>query len=107
MVDACRRRLPDRRESETFSLQCAGLAYIATISRFDDGRLGEIFLTNHKSGSHADTAARDSAIVCSIALQFGADIEVIRKALCRDGRGNASGPLGVALDILATEEHAP
>ena len=77
------------------------MAYIATVSRFDDGRLGEIFLTNHKSGSSVDTAARDSAIVTSIALQFGADVEVIRKALCRDARGGANGPLGVARDMLA------
>jgi hypothetical protein len=96
-----RRRLPDRRPSETFSLQCGGLPYIATVSPFSDGTIGEIFLTNHKSGSDTDTAARDSAIVCSIALQFGADIETIRKALCRDARGNASGPLGAALDKLA------
>ena len=40
-------------------------------------------------------------IICCIALQFGADVETIRKALCRDARGNANGPLGVALDILA------
>jgi hypothetical protein len=98
-----RRRLPDRRASETFNLRCGGLPYVATISRFDDGRIGEIFLSNHKSGSDTDTAARDSAIVCSIALQFGADPEIIRKALCRDGRGNASGPLGVALDMLAVQ----
>lgn len=103
MTEAVRRRLPDRRGSETFSLQCAGLAYTATISRFDDGRLGEIFLTNHKAGSYADTNARDSAIAASIALQFGADIETIRKALCRDVRGNASGPLGAALDMLAAQ----
>ena len=106
-MTAKRRRLPDRRGSETFNLQCAGLAYTATISRFDDGRPGEIFLTNHKAGSYADTNARDSAIACSLALQFGADIETIRKALCRDARGNASGPLGAALDILAAEEHTP
>ena len=99
-----RRRLPDRRGSETFSLQCGGLPYIATISRFGDGRLGELFLSNHKSGSDTDTAARDSAIVCSIALQFGADLETIRRAVCRDMRGNASGPLGVALDMLAAGE---
>ena len=96
-----RTRLPDRRASETFSLECAGLEYIATISRFDDGRLGEIFLTNHKAGSAADTAARDAAITCSLALQFGADLETIRKALCRDGLGKANGPLGVALDLIA------
>src|SRR5690242_10704808 len=103
MTEPARRRLPDRRPSETFSLECGELAYVATISCFDDGRLGEIFLTNHKAGSAADTAARDSAIVCSIALQFGADVEVIRKALCRDARGNASGPLGVALDRIAAD----
>ena len=51
----------------------------------------------------ADTAARDAAIACSIALQFGADMETIRKALCRDSRGNASGPLGVALDVIARD----
>jgi hypothetical protein len=102
-----RQRLRNRRASETFSLECAGLSYIATVSRFDDGRIAEIFLTNHKSNSAADTAARDSAITFSIAVQHGADVETIRKALCRDGRGNASGPLGVALDLLATRERAP
>jgi hypothetical protein len=44
--------------------------------------------------------ARDSAIVCSIALQCGADLETISKALCRDSHGRASGPLGTALDLL-------
>jgi hypothetical protein len=102
-MTAQRERLPNRRASETFAFRCGGMDYTASISRFADGRLAEIFITNHKVGSGADTAARDSAIVCSIALQFGADVETIRKALCRDGRGKASGPLGIALDILAHE----
>ena len=105
-MTAARQRLLDRRPCETFGLECAGLKYTATISRFSDGRIAKIFLTNHKSGSDADTAARDSAIVCSIAFQFGADVGTIRKALCRDARGNASGPLGVALDIIANRECA-
>jgi hypothetical protein len=96
-----RRRLPDRRGSETFEVECGGLIYVATVSHFEDGQLGEIFLTNHKAGSAADTAARDSAITCSIALQFGADIDMIRKALCRDRQGHPSSPLGVALDMIA------
>ena len=65
--------------------------------------VGEIFLNNYKSNSAADTNARDSAIVCSIALQYGADIETIRKALCRDAHGRASGPLGAALDRLSEQ----
>jgi hypothetical protein len=99
-----RLRLKNRRDSETFSLECAGLRYTATVSRFADGRLAEIFLGNHHAGSAADAAARDCAIVCSIALQFGADLETIRKALCRDARGNACAPLGAALDLIAGSE---
>jgi ribonucleoside-diphosphate reductase alpha chain len=75
--------------------------YVATISRFDDGRLAEIFLTNHKTGSDTDAAARDSAVVCSIAIQHGTPVETIRHALLRDGQGCPSSPLGVALDLIA------
>ena len=95
-----RQRLANRRASESFPLTCEGLAYIATISRFPDGRIAEIFLSNHKNGSAADTAARDSAIVCSIAIQSGVPIDTIRRALLRDPRGKASSPLGVALDMI-------
>jgi hypothetical protein len=102
-----RERLPDRRSSETFDVEVSGRRYRCTISRFADGRLGEIFLSNNKAGSDSDTSARDSAIICSLALQFGADVETIRKALCRDGRGNAGGPLGVALDKLTAEGGTP
>lgn len=98
-----RERLPNRRASETFDVEVAGLRYKATVSYFLDGRLAEIFLTNGKAGSDADAAARDSAVVCSIALQYGAPAEVIRHALLRDARGIASSPLGVALDLLAAE----
>ena len=96
-----RERLPNRRASENFTFECAGLTYVATMSRFADGRLGEIFLSNHKSNSAADVNARDAAITFSIAVQHGADPEVIRRALCRDANGRASGPLGVVLDLIA------
>jgi hypothetical protein len=85
-----RAQLPNRRPAETFELTVAGLQYTATVGRFADGRVREIFLTNHKTKSAADSAARGSAIVFSIAVQSGADVESIRKALCRDSRGRAS-----------------
>jgi hypothetical protein len=99
-----RERLPNRRLSETFDFEYAGLAYTATASWFGDGRLAELFLNNHKAGSQADTSAKDAAITLSLALQHGADIETIRKALCRDSHGRASGPLGAALDLLAESD---
>jgi SOS response regulatory protein OraA/RecX len=95
-----RDRLPNRRRSETFNIECSGLAYTATASWFDDSRLAELFLNNHKSNSAADV--RDAAIALSLALQNGADVEVIRKALCCESHGRASGPLGAALDRLVT-----
>ena len=96
-----RERLADRRLSGNFSFEVAGLQYTATVSRFPDGRIGELFLSNHKSNSAADTNARDSAIAFSFAVQHGADPEKIRLALCRDSQGRASGPLAAALDLIA------
>ena len=98
-----RERLPNRRHSQTFSLECAGLHYTASASWFDDGRLGEVFLGNHRADSHADACAKDAAILASIALQFGAPLDVLRKALLRDSQGRPSTPIGVALDLLAKE----
>jgi hypothetical protein len=95
-----RLRLSNRRYSTTFDLEAGGLRYTATVSWFDDGNIGELFLNNHKSNSAADTNARDAAITFSIAVQHGADPDVIRRALCRDSQGKASGPLGAALDLI-------
>ena len=96
-----RDRLPNRRASEVFDLEVGGLKYTASFSGFADGRIGELFLNNHKSNSAADTNARDSAVAFSFAVQHGADAEAIRRALSRDAQGRALGPLGVALDIIA------
>jgi hypothetical protein len=99
-----RTRLANRRPSTTFNYEVAGLRYTATFSRFADGRIGEVFLSTHTADSAADVNARDAAVAFSIAVQHGADPEVIRKALCRDRAGRASGPLGAALDIIAEEQ---
>jgi hypothetical protein len=102
-----RRRLPNRRAAVTFAFNVGTHEYTATAGYFIDGplagKLAEIFLSNSKAGSTLDAAARDSAVLCSLALQHGADIETLRRALMRDSQGAASGPLGVALDLLAQE----
>jgi ribonucleoside-diphosphate reductase alpha chain len=96
-----RERLRNRRLSETFTLELHGLRYVASFSRFDDGRVAEVFLQNHKPASQSDANARDSAIAASLALQFGCPLDVLRRALLRDAHGNASTPLGAALDLIA------
>jgi hypothetical protein len=99
-----RERLPDRQECAGFDIEALGLRFHVTISRFADGRVAEIFITNHKAGSMAGILASDSAALCSIALQYGVPIETLRRALMRDTRGRPSGPLGVVLDSIAEEE---
>jgi hypothetical protein len=95
-----RRKLQNRRDSETFPLEVAGLRYTCTFSKFGSGELAELFLQNSKPSSQSDTNARDSAVAASLALQFGCPLEVLRGALLRDPRGVASSPLGVALDKI-------
>jgi hypothetical protein len=99
-MTAVRERLPNRRASQQLAFVCNDLKYVATVSFFPDGRLSEIFLGNAKAGSHSDSAAKDSAVVCSIALQYGVPLDAIRHALLRDARGVASSPLGAAIDLI-------
>ena len=98
---SARQRLPDRRPSEVFDFEAMSLRFTASISRYPDGRVSELFCDNHKAGSSIGTLVRDSAIIFSFAVQHGADPETIRRALCRDSSGRALGPIGEALDIIA------
>jgi len=98
---AQRDRLPDRRAHALINFTTSdGFRYIAGLGYFEDGRLAEIFLNAEKIGTAIETAARDSAVVASIALQHGVPLETIRHALTRNGNGEASGPLGTLLDLL-------
>ena len=102
-----RLRLPNRRPSTTFNFKC-GRTTTATVSYFPGtDQLAEIFLSNGRAGSDVDAAAKDSAVVASVALQHSVSVDTIRKALLRDPRGVASSPLGVALDILARDRGLP
>ena len=98
-----RQRLPNRRASTFFDFASMDMRFTASISRDADGNVAELFVDNHKAGSAVGTLVRDAAIILSFALQHGADLDAIRRALGRDSSGRALGPLGVALDILAGE----
>jgi hypothetical protein len=92
---ANRERLPNRRAAEMFDFEHGGRKWSATVGRFANGEVAEIFLNADKDSALA-TLAQESAIVVSIALQFGAPIDVVRHAL--DGRD--VGPLARALELI-------
>ena len=96
-MSAERRKLPWRRELTVFEFDHEGVDYVAHVGAL------EIFLRGGKVGCAIETAARDLAIVTSLALQHGTPLEAIRHALtkCEDGKG--AGPLGRLLDLIAEE----
>jgi ribonucleoside-diphosphate reductase alpha chain len=102
-----RERLPNRRASELFEVWAHNLPFTVSASKYSDGRLAEIFITNHRAGSAAGILASDAAIAASLALQFGCPVDVLRRALSRDSQGRATSPLGVALDRIAAPEPTP
>jgi hypothetical protein len=95
-----RQRLPNRRPHELINFEHASFRFTVGVGRFDDERLAELFLNCSKAGTPVDVAARDAAIVASLALQHGASTDELRRALTRNGDGSAGGPLAAALDLI-------
>ena len=98
-----RERLPQRRACSTFDVKCGGQQYTCSIGQFADGGLAEVFISAAKLGTDADAMACDSAVLASLLLQHHVPVDLIRRALMRDARGQARTPLGVVLDLLAAE----
>lgn len=95
-----RERLPSRRASLVLTFHHEGVDYAASVSRFADGRVAEIFLDASKPGSPLDTMAKDMATLASIALQHGVPLAHIRAALSQERDGVMRGPLGALLQQL-------
>jgi hypothetical protein len=100
--NAPRRRLPNRRPCETFTFAHNGADFTASIGRYPDGAIGEIFIAAGHANSALDALASDAAIAVSFALQHGADLDVMRAAMKRNPRGEPTSPIGAALDLVGT-----
>ena len=90
-----RETLPNRRGAEAVAFVHGGRRWRVNFARFVDRRLGEVFLDAEREGEIAE-AARESALLASLALQHGCPVETLRHAL--DGR--EIGPLAAAFDAI-------
>ena len=95
-----RERLPNRRACETIAFEHGGAAFTMTAGRYPDGRIGEIFINAAHANSALDALASDAAIALSFALQHGADLAAVKAAMKRNSAGEASSPIGAALDLV-------
>ena len=97
---SARRRLPDRRPTETFVVDHNGHAYEVSIGMFDDGAIAEVFAGGRKIGTEMDALARDAAVLLSISLQFGVPLSTFASALTRNERGEPSSFVGSLIDQI-------
>lgn len=93
--------LPNRRAHETLRFEHWGLAYVVGLGRANNrSPISEVFLNCAKSGTQAETLARDSAVLLSLALQHGVPLATIGHAITRDADGKPSGPIGALVDLM-------
>ena len=101
-----REMLPGRRNNESFDVEfpvMSGRRVIVTVGYMDDWRVGEVFLAVDKqTGTGGDVAARDTAILISLALQHGCPLRTLADATTKTADGTPEGLAGIVLEALAT-----
>jgi hypothetical protein len=105
------RRLPNRRRSESREIVHNGSHRLTlSVGFYDDGRLGECFVTGSKIGSELEATARDSAILVSLLLQSQVDLADIAHSLTINPDAAPASILGTVvramLDLEGEMNHA-
>ncbi len=90
-----RERLPNRRHSETLSMQLDGITYDVTIGCYEDGRVGEVFCHGAKIGSDTQCLLDDACVLLSVLFQHGADPADLLSAM-----GEPPTVIGLVLDAI-------
>jgi hypothetical protein len=99
-----REKLPARRPATRFTFKHEGHTYQGAAGHYENGRIGEVFLTSGKSGTHLQISLHDASIAASIALQRGSTAEELLKACLKDEAGRPAGALGKMFELLVQLE---
>jgi hypothetical protein len=99
-----RQVLPERRYAETFTLNVAmgdyktpfqvSVGYFPPDLAYEVGepppkpQPAEVFIMGPKAGSSVEAVARDASVILSIALQYGAPVEVLQHSITRNARSH-------------------
>ena len=102
-----RNELPMRRFSETFEVPFDTQAdpFIVTVGRYDTGAIGEVFIRAAKRDQLFDHLARDTAVLISKLLQYGARLPDIASSLTRDADGRPQALAGAVIDAIVQAEN--
>jgi hypothetical protein len=95
MSEAQRERLPQRRAVEQVEIAWQGFGFVVGLG------WKEVFISSRaKTGSPVDVAARDIAILMSLALQYGCPVDVMERALTKGADGNPEGLAGEVARLM-------
>jgi hypothetical protein len=95
-----RRRLPNRRAHESRDIEFDGRRFSLGVGLDNTGAPVEVFVSAPRAGSGYAALARDAGILLSLALQSGADLATIRRALTREADGSAASLLAAIADEI-------
>lgn len=101
-----RERLPSRRGAATITVEWRGRPMFLLVSR----RLGrplEIFARAGKPDSDLDMTADDIAVLISLALQHGVELDAIRHSLGRLPDGSPASIAGAVVNAAIEIEKTP
>lgn len=98
-----REQLPTRRASETVTLTHEGFTFHLSTGFYPDGNAGEAFIHAHgrNVNSMLTNILQDTAIIVSLARQYGVPIAKMREGVLRDEHGSATTIIGCALDAIS------
>jgi ribonucleoside-diphosphate reductase alpha chain len=91
---AVRRLLPQRRKSQTYKFHLADLKGFFTVSEYEDGTLGELFINVSKQGSTLSGLMDAFGISVSHGLQYGVPLKTYVRAFM----GTSYAPSGITDD---------
>lgn len=91
---AVRRMLPQRRKSQTYKFHLADLKGFFTVSEYEDGTLGELFINVSKQGSTLSGLMDAFGISVSHGLQYGVPLKTYVRAFM----GTSYAPSGITDD---------
>lgn len=100
-----RTRLPDRRPAVTIDIEHAGFRCALSVGVYDDGGIGEVFVSGLKSGSSLDALVADAAVLVSRLLQHGVAPADLVGSMARLGDERPASLIGAVVDhVVHLEE---
>jgi len=85
--------MPDRRKGYTQKAVVGGPTSLLAHRRYDDGRIGEIFIDMHKEGAALRSSSTTLRLRSSLGLQYGVPLEEYVDAFTSSTRFEPAGPV--------------